>query len=167
MKNRITKWTWDKFGIADPDFDWHTEESMSTISVLIEDQDAILKLVSFPDTKRIEVQFYPTVGMAIVIVTGCVAALTMDQLRSINKSSQWDIMVLSETEFEDAKESALRKFKTIANVPSHLPKTLVEHGIFDFDDLSIADPQWLASLDGMTIEMADKLIENADQQAEL
>ena len=166
MNNRITKWTWDKFGAPEPDFDWRSIATRNELPELIEDPDAIRSLVDFPDAERIDVRFYPTVGLAILVVTGCDAILTLDDLRKLNKSSSWDVMVVTSREFRSSVEAAERKFTAVEGLPASLPKSLVENGVMDFNDLSIVDPDWLASLDGMTVDTAEKLIEYAELNGE-
>ena len=76
-------------------------------------------------------------------------------------------MIVNNDEFDTAMDAARRKFSAINDMPNELPGTLIENGILDFDDLSVADPDWLSSLDGMTDELADKLIEYADENGEI
>ena len=167
MNNRITKWPWDKFGAPEPDFDWRSIATRIEMPELVEDTDAIRQLVDFPSAERIDVRFYATMGRALIVVFGCDAILTLEDLRRINRSSNWDVMIVNNDEFDTAMDAARRKFSAINDMPNELPGTLIENGILDFDDLSVADPDWLSSLDGMTDELADKLIEYADENGEI
>ena len=165
MNDRITKWTWDKFAVPEPEFDWRSIATPIERPALVEDPAPIRQLVDFPDAELIDVLFYPNMGRALIVVHGCEVVLSLDELRQINKSCPWDVMVVTHSEFQNAINTALRKFAAIENIPTELPQTLIENGIMDLNDLSIADPDWLASCDGMTIESADKLIEYADENA--
>ena len=179
MNDRKTKWTWDKFVVADPEskwrelaeteFDWRSIATKLGMPKLVEDEDedAIRDLVSFPGAERLEILFYPTMGRVLVVVFGGELLITLDDLRRINRSTNWDVMIVSGNKFDTIVQDATQRFRSIENAPDGMPTTLVENGIFDFDDLSVADPVWLATQDGMDENLADKLIEFADQNAEL
>ena len=153
MNDRISKWTWDKFEKKEP-----TEPQER-----VRDPDAIKALVSYPQADAIEVHFFPVMDSAFVVVSGCEVVA---EERISKDGSTWDIRVLSAQEFTELKLLANDKFQAANEIPKSLIPKLVANGIFDFDDLFLADPEWLSSNNGITEQLADDIIDFADKHSE-
>lgn len=176
MTQRKPKWTWDKFVVPNPEsewqsfvdsnFDWRTIAIKLEDMELVPDEDAIRDLVSFPEAEKLEVRFFPMMGRALVVVCGCEVVLPLHEIRRINKAAQWDVLVMSEKELNTVIQKATASFQSIENIPSGLVNTLIDNGVFHFDDVSVIDPDWLAAQKGMDENSAERMIEFVDRNAE-
>jgi transcription termination/antitermination protein NusA len=60
------------------------------------------------------------------------------------------------------KKMAVRDFTSIDGISAELAQSLIDHGYFTFDDLSIIDPDTLSQLGGVDMQAVDAIIEQAE-----
>ena len=132
---------------------------------LIQDADSIRAIVPIPAADQSDVRFFLEIGRAIVVAPTFDRKLTEEELRSINKKSNWDVYVYSQSEFDQVKSQARDKFSQIPNVNEQLTNFLIDNAYFDFDDLSVIDPEWLTQHVNIDSETVDAIIESADIEA--
>ena len=176
MNERKIKWTWDKFVVPQPEselqsfvdsyFDWRTIAAKLEHPELVADEEVIRDLVSFPDAEKLEVRFFPMMARALVVVFGCEAVVTLEDIRRINRTAKWDVMIVSDNELNAVIQNAIKSFLSIEKIPIGLTNTLIENGVFHFDDISVIDPDWLAAQEGMNENSAGKMIEFVDRNIE-
>ena len=131
---------------------------------LVQDANLIRAVVPFANADA-DVEFFPVLGRAILIVPSLPKKLTDKEIAEINKKSPWDVDVVSLTEFENMKLNGVEQFITAPNISTDVAKLLVRHGYFSFDDLSVVDPNWLAEHSDIDLKTVDSIIEYADVQA--
>lgn len=117
-----------------------------------------------------EVQIYPRIGRAIVLVKEDQLSLAIGKrglnVRLASKLAGVDIEIMT---FEELTEQIDRAETSLAEVPGlneSMVETLIEEGILSYDDLSVIDPEQLMELCGIDEEAAMGVIEFAEQAAE-
>ena len=155
MNENKPKWTWDKFVVQRP-----SEPGPSDCPEV----EAIEGLVSYLGAATVEVHIFPEVLSVFVVVTGCELS---DDDRDLGLHFGYSVEVLSHLEFQQRKHKAKDKFQALDEIPNTLVPALIGNGIFTFDDLSIVDPDWLSSHEGITESMAEAMIDAADRRSEL
>lgn len=135
---------------------------------MVADPARILKWISFPDSKSITIRFYPELGRAIAIITGCSEPLhvPLNMIQNASKNSGWDVDIVSDGEFDERNRTARLKFEQIDGVNQETATILIENGYFGYDDLSIVEPKWLSTIANLAIDLVDSIIEEADRSAE-
>ena len=73
---------------------------------------------------------------------------------------------LLDAEFQQQKHKATEKFRALEEIPNALVPVLIDNGIRTFDDLSIVDPDWLSSNEGVTDQMAEAIVDAAERRSE-
>ena len=139
---------------------------MDWAAPLVHDENAIRAIVPIPNVDQSDVEFHLEIGRAILIAPTLDRELTDEELRSINRKSNWDVFVFSRSEFDDIKSRARRKFSQILKLNDQMTDLLVDNACFGFDDLSVIDPDWLIKHSSIDSETVDVIIKRAEIEAE-
>jgi len=131
---------------------------------LVQDANLIREIVPFANADT-DVEFFPVLGRAILLVPSLPKKLTDEEIARINKKSRWDVDVVSMREFENMKLDGVELFATVPNINTDVAELLVGYGYFSFDDLSVVDPNWLAENADIDLATVNSIIEYADVQA--
>jgi hypothetical protein len=141
------KWPWEQFGFDLPSLGG------------LRDPELVLRLLQLEDLADSSVHFYDSLGRAVVVSSG---TAPNEIVRKASRLLAWDIDVLTSVQFNQLQQAALRRFLSMQRVGSDLAESLVEHGYFSFDDLSVVDPSFLMLLGVPDAESAEAIIEEAD-----
>ncbi|MCA9240482.1 MAG: transcription termination factor NusA [Planctomycetales bacterium] len=109
-------------------------------------------------------------GRAIVLVREDNLSLAIGRrgqnVRLASKLSGWDIEIMTQEELAESIDRAVEGFSTIEGVTVELAEKLVEEGFLSYDDLSIIEPDDLMQMGGLTEEVVDKIVQQAEVRAE-
>ncbi len=127
----------------------------------------VAKWLSFPDSESIKIRFYPNLGRAIAIVSGCSEPfhVPLSMIRDASRNSGWDVDVVSNVEFNELKRTARQKFKKIDSITTETATLLIENGYLGYDDLSVVEPEWLVTNANLTVETVGGIIDGAERLA--
>ena len=87
-------------------------------------------------------------------------------VRLASKLVGWDIDVMTREELDQQLDSSVRAFSTIPELSEDLAESLVSQGFFSFEDLSVIEPDHLQELSGLPPEECDKIVAQAEVEAE-
>jgi N utilization substance protein A len=118
-----------------------------------------------------EVMLCQLLGRAIVLVREDQLSLAIGRrgqnVRLASKLIGWDIEIMTSGEFAELAKNAEASFTRLDGVDIDLAKTLVEHGILSFRDLlAVAIPDLVARTEGLSAELAARIIAQAQGLAE-
>ncbi|MFM7131279.1 MAG: transcription termination factor NusA [bacterium] len=118
-----------------------------------------------------EVMLCQLLGRAVVLVRDDQLSLAIGRkgqnVRLATKLVGWDIEIRTAEELDEDIEKAVTAFVKIPGVEVDLAERLVEQGILGYDDLSVMEVESLVdTIDGLTPEMAQHLIDVAEQYSE-
>jgi N utilization substance protein A len=117
-----------------------------------------------------EVQIYPRMGRAIVLVREDQLSLAIGKrgqnVRLASKLVGIDIEIMTFDELTEEIDNAESNLSTIPGLSETMVDALIEEGYFSFDDLSVIEPDDLMELTSMTDEQCSEVIAYAEQQAE-
>jgi N utilization substance protein A len=88
-------------------------------------------------------------------------------VRLASKLCGWDIEIMTAEELEEQIERAVAGFSQLEGVNEELAQALVEQGYLSYDDLSVIEPDALMEMGGLTAEQVDRIVEQAEQRAEV
>ncbi len=153
------KWTWDKFGI-------HVTRTDGDPIPMERNPHVILDCLQLTNATRVRVDFYDSIGRAIVTVDATDHGVTLENTRRASRQSGWDVEVFTTASLDQIKVAAVRDFTSIKAISPELTQALIDGGHFTFDDLSIIDPDALMQLGGFDMETVNAIIEQAEIRAE-
>ncbi|MHB0955273.1 MAG: transcription termination factor NusA [Pirellulaceae bacterium] len=111
------------------------------------------------------------IGRAIVLVREDQLSLAIGRrgqnVRLASKLCGWDIEIMTADELEEQIERAVGGFNILEGVNEELAQALVEQGYLSYDDLSVIEPDALMEMGGLTAEQVDRIVEQAEQRAEV
>jgi N utilization substance protein A len=111
------------------------------------------------------------IGRAIVLVREDQLSLAIGRrgqnVRLASKLCGWDIEIMTAEELEEQIERAVAGFSQLEGVNEELAQALVEQGYLSYDDLSVIEPDALMEMGGLTAEQVDRIVEQAEQRAEV
>jgi N utilization substance protein A len=109
-------------------------------------------------------------GRAIVLVSEDQLSLAIGRrgqnVRLASKLSGWDIEIMTQEELAESIDRAVAGFSSIEGIPTELAEKLVEEGFLSYDDLSIIEPDDLMQIGGLSEEVVEHIIEQAEERAE-
>ncbi|MCL2745365.1 MAG: transcription termination/antitermination protein NusA, partial [Planctomycetaceae bacterium] len=109
-------------------------------------------------------------GRAIVLVDPEQRSLAIgshgQNVRLATKLVGWDVEIMTREELDADLERAIEDFTRIDGVTSELADSLVCEGFLTYDDLSIIEPDVLAEMGAVSLEEAERIIEQAEHFAE-
>jgi N utilization substance protein A len=109
-------------------------------------------------------------GRAIVLVREDQLSLAIGRrgqnVRLASKLCGWDIEIMTQEELQEQIESAVVGFSSLEGVTDELAERLVGEGFLSYDDLSVIEPSDLIEMGGLTEEIADVIVEQAESRAE-
>ena len=112
----------------------------------------------------------PMLGKVIVLVREDQLSLAIGKMgqnvRLASKLVGWDIDVMTREELDQQLDSSVRAFSTIPELSEDLAESLVSQGFFSFEDLSVIEPDHLQELSGLPPEECDKIVAQAEVEAE-
>ncbi|HUE74442.1 MAG TPA: transcription termination factor NusA [Pirellulaceae bacterium] len=110
------------------------------------------------------------IGRAIVLVREDQLSLAIGRkgqnVRLASKLCGWDIEIMTNDELEKQIDRAVAGFTRIEGMTEELAQRLVEQGYLSYDDLSVIEPDALASMGGLTEEQVNTIVEQAETMAE-
>ena len=117
-----------------------------------------------------EVQLYPRLGRAIVLVAEDQLSLAIGRrgqnVRLASKLVGWDIDIMTVDELARDLEKAERWFSAVPGMASEMIEVLITEGFFTYTDLTFLEPEQLSDLIGVAPEEADEMIMFAEEMAE-
>jgi N utilization substance protein A len=117
-----------------------------------------------------EVILCKMMGRAIVLVREDQLSLAIGRrgqnVRLASKLCGWDIEIMTQDELQEQIESAVAGFASIEGVNDELAERLVGEGFLSYDDLSVIEPEDLMEMGGLSEEMVERIIEQAEAKAE-
>jgi N utilization substance protein A len=78
----------------------------------------------------------------------------------------WDIEIMTHDELNEGIERAEGWFKAIPDVTDQQVETLIEEGFLSYNDLTFIEPAELGALVGLDEELADDIIQYAEEASE-
>lgn len=106
------------------------------------------------------------IGRAIVLVREDQLSLAIGRkgqnVRLASKLSGWDIEIMTNDELEQQIERAVGGFMQIEGMTEEVAQRLVEQGYLSYDDLSVIEPDALLEMGGLTAELVDAIVAQAD-----
>lgn len=117
-----------------------------------------------------EVQIYPRIGRAIVLVRDDQLSLAIGKrgqnVRLASKLVGIDIEIMTIDELTEAVEKAEENFSELPGATEEVVDGLIEEGIFSYDDLSVMEPETIMEVCAVDEEAALTMIEFAEEAAE-
>ena len=117
-----------------------------------------------------EVQLYPRLGRAIVLVTEDQLSLAIGRrgqnVRLASKLVGWDIEIMTHDELAEGLDKAERWFSQLPYASPELVEMLITEGFLSYTDVTFMEPTQLAEMAGTTEEEADEMILFAEEEAE-
>lgn len=118
-----------------------------------------------------EVQIYPRIGRAIVLVKEDQLSLAIGKrgqnVRLASKLVGIDIEIMTFDELTEEIDRAETSLSTIPGLTEEMVDALIEEGYFSFDDVSVIEPEDLQELTGLDAAAAAAVIAYAEEQAEM
>jgi transcription termination/antitermination protein NusA len=116
-----------------------------------------------------EVILCQMLGRAIVLVQEDQLSLAIGRrgqnVRLASKLCGWDIEIMTREELDEQIEQAVMGFSSLVGVEPDLAEKLVGEGFLSYDDLSIIEPDALMEMGGLTQEVVDGIIAQAEAKA--
>jgi len=117
-----------------------------------------------------EVFLYSRLGRAVVLVKEDQLSLAIGRrgqnVRLASKLVGWDIEIMTHDELNESIEKAIGWFLRIPGVSEELAEAFIEEGFLSYDDLTFLEPAQHAELFGITEDLAEQIIEVAEEAAE-
>ncbi len=117
-----------------------------------------------------EVILCTMLGRAVVLVKQEQRSLAIGRkgqnVRLASKLCGWDVEIMTRDELEADLEKAVEGYALIQGVSSELADRLVGEGFLSFDDLSIIEPNDLMQMGDISEEVAESIIEQAENFAQ-
>ncbi len=117
-----------------------------------------------------DVMLFAMIGRAIVLVKEDQLSLAIGRrgqnVRLASKLVGWDIEIMTTEELDEQISRAEGMFATIPNIDPATIDGFVEQGFLSFDDLSIMDPEEMATIEGLDVVKATEIVEFAEREAE-
>lgn len=120
-----------------------------------------------------EVQLYPRLGRAIVLVQEDQLSLAIGKrgqnVRLASKLVGWDIEIMTYDELNRSLDKSQLLFQHIPGLPDSLIESIITEGFFDYEDLGYSmDPAEIVELseDTLTMEEADEIIAFAKERSD-
>ena len=120
-----------------------------------------------------EVQLYPRLGRAIVLVQEDQLSLAIGKrgqnVRLASKLVGWDVEIMTYDELNRSLDKSQLLFQQIPGLPDSLIESIITEGCFDYDDLGYSmDPAEIVELagDSITLDEADTIIAYAKERAD-
>jgi N utilization substance protein A len=117
-----------------------------------------------------EVQIYPRIGRAIVLVREDQLSLAIGKrgqnVRLASKLVGIDIEIMTFDELTEEIDTAESNLSQIPGLSEEMIDGLIEEGYFSFDDLSVIEPEDLTRITGFDEEQVAEIIAHAEQLAE-
>lgn len=120
-----------------------------------------------------EVQLYPRLGRAIVLVQEDQLSLAIGKrgqnVRLASKLVGWDVEIMTYDELNRSLDKSQLLFQQIPGLPDSLIESIITEGCFDYDDLGYSmDPAEIVELAGdtITLDEADTIIAYAKERAD-
>ncbi|MCC6125713.1 MAG: transcription termination factor NusA [Pirellulales bacterium] len=116
-----------------------------------------------------EVILCQMLGRAIVLVQEDQLSLAIGRrgqnVRLASKLCGWDIEIMTREELDEQIEQAVLGFSSLEGVEPELAEKLVGEGFLSYDDLSVIEPDALMEMGGLTQEVVDRIVEQAEAKA--
>ena len=116
-----------------------------------------------------EVILCKMMGRAIVLVREDQLSLAIGRrgqnVRLASKLCGWDIEIMTRGELEEQIDRAVAGFGKIEGVTDELAETLVGEGFLSYDDLSVIEPDDLMEMGGLTLEVTEAIVAQAEEMA--
>ncbi len=110
------------------------------------------------------------IGRAIVLVQEDQLSLAIGRrgqnVRLASKLCGWDIEIMTGSELEEQIDRAVSCFSELEGVSEDLAGALVEQGYLSYDDLSVIEPDALMEMSGLSEEVVDRIVQQAEEKAE-
>jgi transcription termination/antitermination protein NusA len=117
-----------------------------------------------------EVQIYPRMGRAIVLVREDQLSLAIGKrgqnVRLASKLVGVDIEIMTFDELTEEIDNAESNLSTIPGLSETMVDSLIEEGYFSFDDLSVIEPDDLKELTNLNEEECAEIVAFAERQSE-
>ena len=101
---------------------------MDNIPRLVPDRQALLTLAEMPEGCHAEIEFFVTMGRAIIVLDNLNLEMSEEKQEQINRQSNWDVFVLSHDRYEQIKSAAMEAFNLIPNVSKTTAQLLIDNG---------------------------------------
>ena len=116
-----------------------------------------------------EVILCQMLGRAIVLVQEDQLSLAIGRrgqnVRLASKLCGWDIEIMTREELDEQIEQAVMGFSSLEGVEPELAEKLVGEGFLSYDDLSVIEPDALMEMGGLSQEVVDKIVVQAEAKA--
>jgi N utilization substance protein A len=116
-----------------------------------------------------EVILCQMLGRAIVLVQEDQLSLAIGRrgqnVRLASKLCGWDIEIMTREELDEQIEQAVMGFSSLEGVEAELAEKLVGEGFLSYDDLSVIEPDALMEMGGLSQEVVDHIVEQAEAKA--
>jgi N utilization substance protein A len=117
-----------------------------------------------------EVQIYPRMGRAIVLVREDQLSLAIGKrgqnVRLGSKLVGVDIEIMTFDELTEEIDTAETTLSSIPGLSEEMVDALIEEGYFSFDDISVIEPDDLMALTGLDADQVQAIVAYAEEQAE-
>jgi transcription termination/antitermination protein NusA len=133
-----------------------------------EDMQVLIPNALQPATTE-EVILCQMLGRAIVLVQEDQLSLAIGRrgqnVRLASKLCGWDIEIMTREELDEQIEQAVLGFSSLEGVEPELAEKLVGEGFLSYDDLSVIEPDALMEMGGLSQEVVDRVVEQAEAKA--
>ena len=117
-----------------------------------------------------EVILCKMMGRAIVLVNEDQLSLAIGRrgqnVRLASKLCKWDIEIMTREELEEQIERAVVGFSELEGLEAEVAEALVGEGFLSYDDLSVIEPDDLAAMGELSMEVVERIVEQAEEKAE-
>jgi N utilization substance protein A len=118
-----------------------------------------------------EVILCQMLGRGIVLVREDQLSLAIGRrgqnVRLASKLCGWDIEIMTREELDQQIERAIMGFSSIEGLDESLAEKLVGEGFLSYDDLSVIEPDDLAEMGGLSADVVDAIVAEAEKRAAL
>jgi N utilization substance protein A len=133
-----------------------------------DDMQVLIPNALQPSTTE-EVILCQMLGRAIVLVQEDQLSLAIGRrgqnVRLASKLCGWDIEIMTREELDEQIEQAVMGFSSLEGVEPELAEKLVGEGFLSYDDLSVIEPDALMEMGGLSQEVVDKIVLQAEAKA--
>lgn len=147
------------------------ELEVKTVQVIQWSDDPELLIANTLQPAEVEqVLLCDMIGRAVVLVRDDQLSLAIgpraQNVRLSSELSGWDIEIMTAEELEDQMERAVVCFLKLEGIAEELANLLVQQGYRSYDDLSVIESGALIEMGRLTAEHADRIIEQAERNAD-
>ena len=118
-----------------------------------------------------EVILCQMLGRGIVLVREDQLSLAIGRrgqnVRLASKLCGWDIEIMTREELDQQIDRAVEGFSSIEGLESSVAERLVGEGFLSYDDLSVIEPEDLMEMGGISREVVDQIVAEAERRATL